>query len=284
MTGQALTDRRLWAYSTIINYCKTKTRLPAAYALYFFSKQYSMKIIRAKEKRSYGSGVFHIEILYPGTALGLDDSGYLSIGRIDHASFRPPGVVPMHPHRDDEILSYMRSGLQVHRDSEGHEVRVSNTNLMLMNAGSGVSHEENALEDVEMLQIFMRPYKNGLQPQVQFHEFNEAFSENNWRVVAANDSNAPLVLRVATTISDIRISEGNTATIPVYAGKAHHFLYVFNGKLNIGTETLNKGDSVVFEASEDILLKAFTQSDLVLFQIDNKAVYSTTGMYSGNHN
>lgn len=242
-----------------------------------------MKIIKAGKKRSYGSGVFHIEILYPGAALGLPDSGYLTIGRIDHASFRPPGVVPMHPHRDDEILSYMRSGLQIHRDSEGHEVRVSNTNLMLMNAGSGVSHEESALEDVEMLQIFMRPYKNGLPPQVQFHEFEQAFSENKWRLVAADNSNAPLVLRVGTAISDIRLSAGKTTTIPENSGKAHNSLYVFNGTVTVGPETLQKGDSVVFEAAEAPLVTALTQADLVLFQIGNDAVYSTTGMYSGNH-
>nr|WP_278248460.1 pirin family protein [Niastella populi] len=39
---------------------------------------------------------------------------------MDHARINPGALIPMHPHRDDEILTYLRSGQVKHLDSEGH--------------------------------------------------------------------------------------------------------------------------------------------------------------------
>lgn len=240
-----------------------------------------MKLIKASQKHSHGNKVFHIDILFPGTALGLADSGFYTIGRIDHASFRPPGVVPMHPHRDDEILSYMRSGLQIHKDNMGQEIRISDTYMMMMNAGSGIQHEEIAEKEVEMLQIFMRPFKDGLPPQIQFHNFPTSYSQDEWRLVAGNVDEAPLKLRVETNIFDTRLSKGGSIRPPAGSEEYEHLLYCFNGIVTAGEQTLQKGDSLVFD-NETVLITAIAESDLVLFKIKKNAEYSVTGMYSGN--
>lgn len=240
-----------------------------------------MEILRGSKRRSHGNDVFHIDILYPGIALGLKDTGYKTIGRIDHASFRPPGVVPMHPHQDDEILSYVRSGLQIHRDSTGHKEYISDSYMMLMNAGSGIEHEESAEKDIEMLQIFMRPYKNGLPPQVQFHQFEAVHSVDQWRLVAGDAESAPLKLRTETNILDARMTKDTELKVPLAGEKVVNFLYCFSGSITIGNEKIAKGDSAIFN-NEEIRLVADTQSDLVLFQINEDARYSDTGMYSGN--
>ena len=42
---------------------------------------------------------------------------------------------------------------------------------MMMNAGAGFWHEEKVKEDeVEMLQIFVRPNETDLSPEIQFHD------------------------------------------------------------------------------------------------------------------
>ncbi|TDS12281.1 pirin family protein [Sphingobacterium paludis] len=239
-----------------------------------------MKIIRASEKHTHGNHLFQISIVYPGTKLNNKDTGFLSIGRIDHASFKPPGLVPMHPHRDDEILSYMRSGKMVHRDSTGQEEHLNNRYMMLMNAGSGISHEERAEEDVEMLQIFMRPSERYLPPMVQFHQFANVYSENAWRLIAGNHPDAPLTLRVDTNISDVRLRENTSIEIPDNKDDSVYFLYCFNGNIEIGNELLTKGDSVFLE--DNVFIKAISDSDLILFEIKKDAQYSDEGMFSGN--
>ncbi|WP_153798428.1 pirin family protein [Foetidibacter luteolus] len=240
-----------------------------------------MKIIKASKRRNYGGGPFHIDILYPGAALNTNDTGFLTIGRIDHAFFRPPGVVPMHPHRDDEILSYMRSGAQIHKDTKGHTEHLNASRLMMMNAGAGIEHEEIAEEGVEMLQIFMRPSENGLAPAVQFHQFNQVHSIDQWRLVAGNSAVAPLQLRAQTNIYDIRLSAGSKINIPFSEPEVVNFLYVFNGAIDIGDQLLSKGDSAVLDIQSPGIVAA-KESDLLMFQILKGAKYSDTGMFSGN--
>ncbi|MFC5873142.1 hypothetical protein SAMN05443633_1188 [Chryseobacterium arachidis] len=239
-----------------------------------------MRIIRASEKNTHGNRSFQVNILYPGANLGNVDTGYLTVGRIDHASFRPPGLVPMHPHQDDEIFSYIRSGEMVHTDSTGHQEHLDSSYMMLMNAGTGISHEERAVSDVEMLQIFMRPSQNSLPPQVQFSEFENIYSEDVWRLVAGYDAKAPLKLRVQTNIYDIHLLKKSSVTFPDHKIQNTYLLYCFSGSFKIGDHTITKGDSVIVD--ENHTLEALSDSDLVLFEIRKDAVYSETGMFSGN--
>jgi len=74
----------------------------------------------------------------------------------------------MHEHRNDEIISYLRSGRMQHTDSAGRSEVISPDRLMVMNAGAGFSHEEAVLGDdpIEMLQIFVRPQAANMEPSV----------------------------------------------------------------------------------------------------------------------
>ncbi|MEJ7677960.1 MAG: pirin family protein [Segetibacter sp.] len=51
----------------------------------------------------------------------------------------------MHPHINDEILTYLRSGKVKHTDSEGFSEFIEPTRLMLMKAGKSFYHEEKVL-------------------------------------------------------------------------------------------------------------------------------------------
>jgi redox-sensitive bicupin YhaK (pirin superfamily) len=81
--------------------------------------------------------------MYPGLIRpDLHDTGLSTLGRIGHTRINPGTLIPMHPHKDDEIITYLRSGQVNHRDSEGNTVIISNQRLMVMNAGAGFYHEQ----------------------------------------------------------------------------------------------------------------------------------------------
>jgi quercetin 2,3-dioxygenase len=189
--------------------------------------------ISADKRIPHGQGAFQIRILYPGSAIKSNDSGIGTIGRFDHAQLTPGVFVGMHPHQNDEILSYLRSGDLVHRDSHGEQVTVSATKIMMMNAGTKIYHEESIPNDgkpVEMLQIFLRPEVNGLQPAVNFHDFETVFSENKWRLVAGDTANSPLKIRSNTAVLDVRLSVNTKLQIPDFNTEKTYLLYNFNGK------------------------------------------------------
>lgn len=243
-----------------------------------------MKLTRA-HKRGHNVDGFGIEILFPGLTVDISDSGIGAIGRIDQARIRPGTVIPMHPHKDDEILTYMRSGELTHRDTVGHVEQVTPRRLMLMNAGHTFQHEEQARPDGEpltALQIFMRPRAPDLEPMVQFHEFETIYSHNTWRLVAGPEG-APLLLRADAWIEDVRLDAGQSLALPTRrALQAARLLYVFDGQVEVAGISLQTGESLLLDDETSPTITATGQSDLVLFTTDMSAQTYKGGMFSGN--
>lgn len=246
-----------------------------------------LQVISNQQKIVKKNGGFGIEILFPGKNIGSEDSGIGTIGRIDQATVTPGTLVPMHPHQDDEILTYLRSGIVEHKDTEGNTEIITNKRLMMMNAGSQFQHEELVLPEggvLTALQIFIRPETGGLIPKVQFHEFSDVNSLNAWRAVAGKGDGFPLQIRSNTCIYDMKLEQGKQRSLPVLPLKATCLVYVFDGSLTVNETTLlQKGESVVVE-NEEILLKAAEDCNIVLFVTDLNAPVFKEGMYSGNIN
>jgi len=228
---------------------------------------------------SQGLGV---EILYPGLTLTSDDSGIGPIGRIDRAQVQSGHVIGMHPHRDDEILTYIRSGEMLHRDTVGNEKTLGKTHFMMMNAGHTFQHEELMLGDrpVRALQIFLRPNAPDLEPMVQFHEFPEEGSVDSWRLIAG-PSAAPLKVRSDVRVFDAHMTEGVQLRLPAEETGRNTLLYVYSGKVAIAGEVISEGESVFSTAAYDDLT-AWAESDVLLFSMDPAAEVYRGGMFSGN--
>jgi len=74
---------------------------------------------------------------------------------------------PPHPHRDMEIITYVRSGAITHEDNLNNKGRIEAGSVQVMSAGSGIAHSEwNAEpEDMRLFQIWIRPARLGLPPR-----------------------------------------------------------------------------------------------------------------------
>lgn len=239
------------------------------------------KIPAGRMRGDFAHG-FAVEILYPGLTLTSDDSGIGPIGRIDRAQVQPCHLIGMHPHKDDEILTYIRNGEMLHRDTVGNEKKLDKTHFMMMNAGHTFQHEELMLGDgsVKALQIFLRPNAPDLEPIVQFHEFPEEYSVDSWRLIAG-PSAAPLKVRSDVRVFDARIAEGVHLGLPAEETGRNTLLYVYSGKVVIAGEVISDGESVYSTAAYDDLT-AWAGSDVLLFSMDPAAEVYRGGMFSGS--
>lgn len=239
------------------------------------------KISAGRMRGDFSQG-FGVEILYPGLALTSDDSGIGPIARIDRAEVQPGQLIGMHPHKDDEILTYIRGGTMLHRDTVGNEKKLNKTHFMMMNAGHTFQHEELMLGNrpVKALQIFLRPHVADLEPAVQFHNFSEGYSVDNWRLLAGPKT-APLTVRSDARVFDARINEGNQLRLPTSEMGRSLLLYVYSGRVKLGDEIVGNGESAL-TTSLDLHPSASVTSDVVLFSFDPKAEVYRGGMFSGN--
>ncbi|MCG2617000.1 pirin family protein [Terrimonas sp. NA20] len=227
-----------------------------------------------------------IQVLYPGLSMADNDSGIGSIGRIDHAHFEGKFHIAMHPHINDEILSYFRTGKVRHLDSEGFSETIGGKRLMLMKAGRRFYHEEDIdgeAEAQEGLQIFIRPGEKDLEPKVLFEDLDELYSENEWRLLASPEPASELQFSSKTWIYDIKLHKEVVVPLPSLPAKdLTGLLYVFNGSVLVNqTVGLNKKEAIIFR-QEELSIHGDTDTELVLFLTDETASIFKRGMYSGN--
>lgn len=242
-------------------------------------------ISKANTRKKVSRGPFTSRFLPLGRLLkDSDDHGIAQIGRLEHATLEPGALVPMHMHQNEEILSYLRKGTMHHKDSDDNNLGIHSKYLMLMNAGSGIYHEEGVREGeetVEMLQIFIRPKADSLEPKIQFYEPPETFSLNQWRLLAGHErSEAPMKFRSEVLFYDVRLEKENSLQTPSLNVRTG-LLYLFSGSVTIENtgETVEEGDSIVIK-EEQLDLISNEDSDLVFFVLDESAPYSRNGLFA----
>ncbi|MDR8390790.1 pirin family protein [Aliifodinibius sp. S!AR15-10] len=242
-------------------------------------------ISRSNKRHKVSRGPFTSRFLPLGrTAPDTQDHGIAQIGRLEHATLEAGALVPMHLHQNEEILSYLRKGTMHHKDSDQNDVPIHNKHLMLMNAGSGIHHEEGVQEGnetVEMLQIFIRPKADDLEPKVQFHDLDVGYSLNEWRLLAGHDrSGAPMLFRSEVLFHDLHLQEGNSIQ-SLELNELVGFMYLFSGSVTIedNGEILEEGDSIIIK-DERLTLTGNEDSNIVFFVLDETAPYSRNGLYT----
>lgn len=228
-----------------------------------------------------------IKVLYPGKVISNKDTGIGSIGRIDHPEFHGNTIIRMHPHINDEILSYFRTGKAEHSDSEGYTRMIGGNTLMLMKAGKSFYHEEKIMgegEPLEGLQIFIRPGKKDLKPQVDFLELDNVHSENKWRLLASPSSETTFQFSSQTWLYDTKLFKNSGIALPKLPGEnLTSLLYVFQGKINVnGQINLEKKEGLIIKGEDITIDTEDENAELVLFVTDEGGEIFDGGMYSGN--
>ena len=78
-------------------------------------------------------------------------------------TIQPNSGFPPHPHRNMEIITYVRKGAITHEDNLGNKGRTEAGDVQVMSAGSGIVHSEANLEDeaTQIFQIWILPTRAG---------------------------------------------------------------------------------------------------------------------------
>ena len=100
-----------------------------------------------------------------------------------------PGTgFPMHPHRDMEIITYVRHGAVSHEDSLGNRGRTEAGDVQVMTAGTGIVHSEYNLETegvTTLFQIWIEPATENLTPGWQTRAFPRESRDGELTVLAS---------------------------------------------------------------------------------------------------
>ncbi|SFF75086.1 hypothetical protein SAMN05518801_101229 [Novosphingobium sp. CF614] len=174
---------------------------------------------------------------------------------------------PPHPHRDMEIVTYVRKGAITHKDSLGNTGRTEAGDVQVMSAGTGIRHSEYNLEDEEttLFQIWIMPDRRGEQPGWGARPFPKGDRAGRFVPLAsgmAGDGDA-LPINADARVLGATIRAGDTVTYPTDPGR-HVYLVAASGQVRIGDVEAGARDGVAITGVDAISVTAIEDAELVL--------------------
>lgn len=175
-----------------------------------------------------------------------------------------------HPHKDMEIITYVRKGVITHRDSKGNEGRTEAGDVQVMSAGTGIFHSEYNLEseDTNIYQIWIEPNKLGVQPDWDTHEFPKEPANGKLTLLVSGDGEAPLYINQNARIYAGTLEEGANLEHPIHD---QAYLLVSEGEVEVDGKALKKGDGAEISKAELVQLRALKSSEVLVIDVPSKA-------------
>jgi redox-sensitive bicupin YhaK (pirin superfamily) len=179
----------------------------------------------------------------------------------------PQSGFPPHPHRDMEIITYVREGAITHQDNLGNVGRTEAGDVQVMSAGTGIAHAECNKEDVttKIFQIWIQPTRSGEKPSWGARPFPKGERSGRFVTLAsgfANDDDA-LPIRTDARIVAATLKAGETASYPL--GKDRRaYLVPATGSIEIDGTRANARDGVAISDVETLTITAVEDSEIIL--------------------
>jgi redox-sensitive bicupin YhaK (pirin superfamily) len=182
-------------------------------------------------------------------------------------TIKPGTGFDMHPHRDMEIITCVRSGAITHEDSAANRGRTAAGEVQVMSAGTGIVHSEFNLEpgDTTMFQIWIVPAETGIAPHWETRTVPQIGAAGSLCVLAsgrANDDGALPIHQDAAVIAAVlkagqSISHGS-------AGGRFAYLVPTVGAVTVNGVRIDTRDGAAIADETRIVIEALEDSEIVL--------------------
>jgi redox-sensitive bicupin YhaK (pirin superfamily) len=172
---------------------------------------------------------------------------------------------PPHPHRDMEIITYVRTGAITHQDSMGNKGRTGAGDVQVMSAGTGVTHAEFNLEDEDttLFQIWIETDKPNAQPSWGAMPFPKESREGQFQLLASgNGDEGVLHINSDARILGATLKAGET--LEYAADPSRHLYLVPSAKVEVNGTPAEKRDGVAITGEVSLTVKAEEDAELVL--------------------
>ena len=173
---------------------------------------------------------------------------------------------PPHPHRDMEIITYVRTGAITHQDNMGNQGRTGAGDVQVMSAGTGVAHAEYNLEDepTTLFQIWIIPDKSGGEPSWGALKFPKEDRAGKFVTLASGvEGDEALPIRADARVLGATVKAGETISYDAAADR-HLYLVPATGKVRIEEIDVNARDGAAITGLDKLEITALEDSELVL--------------------
>ena len=175
-----------------------------------------------------------------------------------------------HGHRDMEIITYVLDGVLEHKDSLGNGAVITPGEVQRMSAGTGIMHSEfnpSQTEPVHLLQIWILPDRQGLQPSYEQRAFGLEERQGKLRLIAARDGREGAVtIHQDVDLYSAVLQKGDHVSYQLQPNR-YGWLQVAKGEVSLNGNALKAGDGVALSEAESLKIGTDTGAEILLFDL-----------------
>lgn len=199
-----------------------------------------------------------------------DHMGFRALRVINEDRIAPSGGFPTHGHRNMEVVTYILSGTLEHQDSTGNRETLRTGEVQRMSAGRGIRHSEfnaSASEPLHLLQIWLLPEADDLEPGYEQKAFSVAEAPNRWHPIASRSrEHGSLFIQQDVTILAARLEISKKLDHPL-APERHSWIQVARGKVEVNDRVLEAGDGLAVSDEARLSLQTIEEAEILLFDL-----------------
>jgi redox-sensitive bicupin YhaK (pirin superfamily) len=174
----------------------------------------------------------------------------------------PKTGFPPHPHRDMEIITYVREGAITHQDSMGNKGRTEAGDVQVMSAGTGIRHSEYNYEDTltKIFQIWIIPNQGGGAPTWGAMPFPKGERAGKFVPLASGlpgDTDV-LPIRADARVLGATVKAGESATYALNPSR-HAYLVSTAGDVEVNGVLLKPRDGAAITGESEIKVTALNE-------------------------
>ncbi|HEU4967852.1 pirin family protein [Sphingomonas sp.] len=176
---------------------------------------------------------------------------------------------PPHPHRDMEIITYVRQGAITHQDSMGNTGRTAAGDVQVMSAGTGVRHAEYNLEPetTTLFQIWIEPKRPGGAPSWGAKPFPKGDRSGRFVTLASGFAEeieaGALPIRADARVLGATLKAGESLDYALGEGR-HAYLVPATGAVEVDGTALGARDGAALTGGDTIRITAREDAELVM--------------------
>ncbi|UAJ12449.1 pirin family protein [Glacieibacterium megasporae] len=179
----------------------------------------------------------------------------------------PRSGFPPHPHRNMEIITYVREGAITHQDSLGNKGRTEAGDVQVMSAGTGITHAEYNDEDEtsRIFQIWIEPTRTGEKPSWGTRPFPKGDRAGHFVVLASgfDNDNEALPIRTDARVVAASLKAGETIDYPLGTDR-RAYLVPATGAVEIDGVRVNARDGAAINNLAVLRVTAIEDSEVIL--------------------
>jgi redox-sensitive bicupin YhaK (pirin superfamily) len=181
------------------------------------------------------------------------------------------GGFGMHPHDNMEIITIPLSGDLEHRDNMGNVAVISEGEIQVMSAGTGIFHSEynkNKNKDATLLQIWVFPREKNLNPRYNQVKISDLIKKDKlFQIVSPDKNDDGAWINQDAWFHLGEFQEGIKETYSLKGQKTGVYIFVIDGKIKVEGNELNKRDGIGFYDVEKLEIESIDKSYFLVMEV-----------------